>query len=104
MNTLAVMCMAFPDTVGAFLIRSYAFDPELFVEKEVRPEFPPEVIEAYSDILPVVVRLRERLSISEVIEKLNEMGFRTRSGKKWKHPTQICRLTRIARFAGITPR
>ena len=34
----------------------------------------------------------------EVCEALNDLGFRTRTGKLWRHPQQIVKLLKVVRL------
>jgi DNA invertase Pin-like site-specific DNA recombinase len=48
--------------------------------------------EAYSDILPDMVRYREQgWTLGQIAEKLNRKGHTTRRGKEWS-PTQVARV------------
>jgi DNA invertase Pin-like site-specific DNA recombinase len=59
--------------------------------------------EAYSDILPDMVRYREQgWTLQRIAEKLNRKGHTTRRGKEWS-PTQVARVLRRACPVPPTP-
>jgi hypothetical protein len=61
--------------------------PKNRIPKELRP--------AYADVLAVVVDLRAQgMTHIEVCKALNRLGYRTRTGKRWRHPQQIVKLLR----------
>jgi hypothetical protein len=43
----------------------------------------------------LAIELRQQgMTHSEVCEELNRLGYRTRTGKPWRHPQQIIKLLR----------
>ncbi|WP_197998208.1 recombinase family protein [Gimesia maris] len=49
----------------------------------------------YAEVVAKAAELRDQgKTHREVCEALNELGFRTRTGKPWRHPQQIVKLFR----------
>ena len=60
--------------------------------KNIIPESLPAV---YADVHAQAVELRRQGKTHiEVCEELNRLGYRTRTGKPWRHPQQIVKLLR----------
>jgi hypothetical protein len=58
---------------------------------------------AYAEVHARAVELRRQgMTHPEVCEELNRLGYRTRTGKPWRHPQQIIKLLRS--FANQSPR
>jgi hypothetical protein len=52
-------------------------------------------------VLAQVKELRQQgLTLPEICAALNRLGYRTRTGKPWRHPQQICKLLRSFGGAG----
>ena len=49
----------------------------------------------YADVVAKAIELRgQGMTHPEVCEELNRLGYRTRTGKPWRHPQQIIKLLR----------
>lgn|GEM_PF-5499193 len=49
----------------------------------------------YADVVAKAVELRQTgMTYPEVCKELNRLGYRTRTGKPWRHPQQIIKLVR----------
>ena len=81
MKTDTVMCIALPITDWDTL--------------HLHPETDPTDAKttATQNIIPAELREQGKTHI-QVCEALNELGFRTRTGKLWRHPQQIVKLLR----------
>ncbi|WP_366918902.1 recombinase family protein [uncultured Gimesia sp.] len=56
---------------------------------------PPELRPLYAEVAAKAIELRDQgKTHREVCEALNDLGFRTRTGKQWRHPQQIVKLLR----------
>ena len=56
---------------------------------------PQELRAVYADVHAQAVELRRQgMTHMEVCEALNRLGYRTRMGKRWRHPQQIIKLLR----------
>jgi len=56
---------------------------------------PQELRAVYADVHGQAVELRRQgKTHMEVCEELNRLGYRTRTGKPWRHPQQIIKLLR----------
>jgi len=68
--------------------------------KKPRKKLIPETLRAvYADVVAKAVEPRRQgMTHPEVCEELNRLGYRTRTGKRWRHPQQIIKLLRS--FAG----
>jgi hypothetical protein len=68
--------------------------------KQPRPRKPKHIIPAelrgvYAEVVAKAVELRDRgLTHPEVCEELNRQGFRTRTGKPWRHLQELIKLLR----------
>ncbi len=64
--------------------------------KKPRQKLIPETLRAvYTDVVAKAVELRgQGKTHMEVCEGLNRLGYRTRTGKPWRHPQQIIKLLR----------
>jgi len=61
--------------------------PKNLIPEALRP--------AYADVLAKIVELRgQGMTHAEVCNTLNRLGYRTRTGKPWRHPQQIVKLLR----------
>jgi hypothetical protein len=95
MNTLAVICTALSspawDTLDRHLPRLQAA-----TEAEEPKHIIPQALRAvYADVHAQAVELRwQGKTHAEVCEELNRLGYRTRTGKPWRHPQQIIKLLR----------
>ncbi|MCE9568382.1 MAG: recombinase family protein [Planctomycetes bacterium] len=69
-------------------------------KKPPRPRKPRDIIPAelqgvYADVAAKAGELRRQgKTHMEVCEELNRLGYRTRTGKPWRHPQQIIKLLR----------
>jgi hypothetical protein len=56
---------------------------------------PHELQNLYADVYAKAAKLRgQGKTHAEVCEELNRLGYRTRTGKRWRHPQQIVKLLR----------
>ncbi len=68
--------------------------------KPPRPRKPKNIIPeslrpVYAEVAAQAVELRRQgKTPTEVCEELNRLGYRTRTGKPWRHPQQIVKLLR----------
>ncbi len=64
--------------------------------KKPRKKLIPETLRAvYADMVAKTIELRRQgMTHPEVCEELNLLGYRTRTGKPWRHPQQIIKLLR----------
>ena len=59
---------------------------------------PPGLRAAFAEVYAHAVELRRQGKTHiEVSEELNRLGYRTRTGKPWRHPAQIITLLRSFR-------
>jgi hypothetical protein len=74
--------------------------------KPPRPRKPKNIIPeslrtVYADVVAKTVELRRQgKTHMEVCEALNRHGYRTRTGKRWRHPQQIVKLLRSFETSG----
>jgi hypothetical protein len=55
----------------------------------------------YAEVAAKALELRRQGKTHlEVCEELNRLGYRTRTGKRWRHPQQIVKLLRAVVGAG----
>jgi len=68
--------------------------------KPPRPRKPKNIIPeslrvVYAEVVAKAVELRRQgMTHMEVCKALNRLGYRTRTGKRWRHPQQIIKLLR----------
>jgi hypothetical protein len=63
--------------------------------EEAQHIIPQELRAVYADVHAQAVELRRQgKPHAEVCEELNRLGYRTRTGKPWRHPQQIIKLLR----------
>ena len=63
--------------------------------RKPRHIIPQELRAVYADVHAQAVELRRQgKTHMEVCEELNRLGYRTRTGKPWRHPQQIIKLLR----------
>ena len=64
--------------------------------KKPRKKLTQETLRAeYADVVAKAVELRRQgMTHPEVCEELNRLGYRTRTGKPWRHSAQIINLLR----------
>ena len=55
---------------------------------------PQELRAVYAAVHAQAVELRQGMTHPEVCDELNRLGYRTRTGKLWRHPQQIIKLLR----------
>ncbi|HBN76797.1 MAG TPA: hypothetical protein DD473_13455 [Planctomycetaceae bacterium] len=71
--------------------------PTPLTPKPRRPKniIPAELRDVYAEVAAKAAELRDQgKTHMEVCEALNDLGFRTRTGKLWRHPQQIVKLLR----------
>jgi hypothetical protein len=63
--------------------------------RKPKNRIPEELRPAYVEVLVAAVNLRAQgMTHLEVCKVLNRLGYRTRTGKRWRHPQQIVKLLR----------
>lgn len=68
--------------------------------RKPKNRIPEELRPAYAEVLSVAVDLRgQGMTHLEICKALNRLGYRTRTGKRWRHPQQIVKLLRS--FGGV---
>ena len=64
-------------------------------ERKPKNKIPESLRDAYADVLAKAIELRRQgMTHPEVCEGLNGLGYRTSTGKRWRHPQQIIKLLR----------
>ena len=56
---------------------------------------PQELLPVYADVAAKAQQLQDQgLTLAEIAQELNRLGYRTRTGKRWQFNTQISKLLR----------
>jgi hypothetical protein len=80
---------------GEFLFSVNGTTPKYRGESGDRRVIPDHLHHFYAAVYEAARALREQgKTHAEIIEELNRRGFRTRTGKPWRHPQQIVKLLR----------
>ena len=64
-------------------------------EQRSKNKIPKDLQHVYADVLRKAQELRNQgMTLQETCDALSRLGYRTRTGKVWRHPQQICKLLR----------
>jgi hypothetical protein len=81
------------------LTARYGVSPPPRPPRKPKNRIPEELRPAYAEVLAAAVDLRAQgMTHIEVCKALNRLGYRTRTGKRWRHPQQIVKL--LGSFSG----
>jgi hypothetical protein len=77
------------------LTARYAVSPPPRFPRKPKNRIPEEPRPAYAEVLAAAVDLRAQgMTHLGICKALNRLGYRTRIGKRWRHPQQIVKLLR----------
>jgi hypothetical protein len=75
-----------------FILEDKAAEEQPPVTRSIIPQ---SLWAVYREVAGVAAELkRQGKTLAEIVAELNRLGYRTRTGKPWRHATQVCRLLR----------
>jgi hypothetical protein len=76
--------------------------------RKLKTLIPPELLDFYRPIYEAIKELRDQgKSLPEILVEIGARGFRTRTGKRFRHTSQLCKIFRSFERrpgGGATPR